>query len=695
MKKWFLEDLNLRRQVVITILVIVLISLGIRDFVQDIQSSERLIDNLSFSWSIPLFGLILLGLLGFTWAILNLWAPAKVARVNLVAIRIRKNLGWLRWLIFAILAIFLSVILLYSPVGHKLVGTNFRLVFFLVEVIVMTFFATSDNEKLFRWNPLIISIISVGSGFVLAKEFLSVIDYPLSLTWSEGNRIWDYSMLYGRRLYDYPMDKRVEAFIDPVRQSLWGLPFLFSEVSITQVRFWSALVLTIPNILLGWMALRPLEGYKKQWFWIGIWVFLFLYQGPIYSPLVLSAILIASVPRKPIWIAIPLIYLAGYYAQLSRITWMVAPAAWAAMVALLDISKSDDKKLSLRDWLKTVLFGVTGFLGGFGIERGWRKLSRYFERISEVQSNQGVSELPGISQISPEVSDALNQTNSILTDQPFLWERLWPNPTYGVGIVFGLLLATVPLILLLIYLIKYKTWKVNLWQQLGASVILIAFLGIGIVVSVKIGGGGNLHNLDMFLVSLVFAAALAWKNGGKEFLARIEEQTIGVKALIFSLVLIPAFTPMVGATPQELPLDKHVQYSLGLIELETEHAISEGGEVLFIDQRQLLTFGNIRVPLVPEYEKKLLMDRALANDSVYFAEFYEDLANHRFSLIISDVQRIRYTDGEEDWAAENDAWVRWVTEPIFCYYTDKYSQDDTNIYVFVPREDVDECSFLD
>jgi len=409
----------------------------------------------------------------------------------------------------------------------------------------------------------------------------------------------------------------------------------------------------------------------------------------------LSAILIASVPRKPIWIAIPLIYLAGYYAQLSRITWMVAPAAWAAMVALLDIPKSDDKKLSLREWLKTLLFGMTGFLGGFGIERGWRKLSRYFERISEVQSNNGVSELSGISEISPEVSDALNQTNNILTDQPLLWERLWPNPTYGIGIVFGLLLATVPIILLLIYLIKNRTWKLNLWQQLGAGLILIVFLGIGIVVSVKIGGGGNLHNLDMFLVSLAFAAALAWKNGGKEFLARLEEKPMGVKTLVFALVLIPAFTPMVGATPQELPLDKHVQYSLGLIELETEHAISEGGEVLFIDQRQLLTFGNIQAPLVPEYEKKLLMDRALANDSAYFAEFYEDLANHRFSLIITDVQRIRYTDGEEDWAAENDAWVRWVTEPIFCYYDDKYSQDDTNIYVFVPREDVEECSFLD
>ena len=36
------------------------------------------------------------------------------------------------------------------------------------------------------------------------------------------------------------------------------------------------------------------------------------------------------------------------------------------------------------------------------------------------------------------------------------------------------------------------------------------------------------------------------------------------------------------------------------------------GEILFMDQRQLLTFGYVRnVPLVPEYEKKVLMNAAM------------------------------------------------------------------------------------
>jgi hypothetical protein len=40
---------------------------------------------------------------------------------------------------------------------------------------------------------------------------------------------------------------------------------------------------------------------------------------------------------------------------------------------------------------------------------------------------------------------------------------------------------------------------------------LIAFLVVGLIVSTKIGGGGDLHNMDMFLIASMFSVALAWK----------------------------------------------------------------------------------------------------------------------------------------------------------------------------------------
>jgi len=60
--------------------------------------------------------------------------------------------------------------------------------------------------------------------------------------------------------------------------------------------------------------------------------------GPIYTPLVISAILVAIAWRAKWWIGLPLIVLAGYYAQITRFTWMFAPALWSAMLFLADQS---------------------------------------------------------------------------------------------------------------------------------------------------------------------------------------------------------------------------------------------------------------------------------------------------------------------------------------------------------------------
>ena len=56
--------------------------------------------------------------------------------------------------------------------------------------------------------------------------------YPFSIGWSEGNRMWDYSVLFGKDLYDFPQDQTIPAYIDIGRQSLWGLIYLLPKVNI-------------------------------------------------------------------------------------------------------------------------------------------------------------------------------------------------------------------------------------------------------------------------------------------------------------------------------------------------------------------------------------------------------------------------------------------------------------------------------
>jgi len=111
------------------------------------------------------------------------------------------------------------------------------------------------------------------------------------------------------------------------------------------------------------------------------------------------------------------------------------------------------------------------------------------------------------------------------------------------------------------------------------------------------------------------------------------------------------------------------------------------GEVLFIDQRQLLTFGYIKnVNLVPDYEKKYMMDQAMAGNAPYFVQFYRDLASHRFSLIISDPLFLVEQGGDYSFGEENDAYVKWVSRPLLCYYEIKDTLTEVRVQYLVPRQ---------
>ena len=104
------------------------------------------------------------------------------------------------------------------------------------------------------------------------------------------------------------------------------------------MRFWSSFLFTIPYAIFGLVVFRRASKFTGIWLLSGLWVMIFLYQGPIYTPLVISAILVAIAWRTKWWIGLPLIILAGYYAQITRFTWMFAPALWSAMLFLADQS---------------------------------------------------------------------------------------------------------------------------------------------------------------------------------------------------------------------------------------------------------------------------------------------------------------------------------------------------------------------
>ena len=138
--------------------------------------------------------------------------------------------------------------------------------------------------------------------------------------------------------------------------------------------------------------------------------------------------------------------------------------------------------------------------------------------------------------------------------------------------------------------------------------------------------------------------------------------------LLSMMVLYPVSQIILSMSSRIYPSRETVEAGLASIRAYTS-AAQPCGEILFIDQRQLLTFGYVPgIALVPEYEKKLMMDKAMAEDAAYFEPFYQDLADRRFALIIVEPLRTEYQGNDYEFGNENDAWVKWVSRPILRNY---------------------------
>jgi hypothetical protein len=279
------------------------------------------------------------------------------------------------------------------------------------------------------------------------------------------------------------------------------------------------------------------------------------------------------------------------------------------------------------------------------------------------------------------------------TSQPLLWYRLLPNATYGYGILLGTVIITGPILLLLAWLIASRTWDLDLLQKIAVvSACLILFI-FGAVVSTKIGGGSNLHNLDMFSGTLILVTAVAVERLVADGKFRLNILPVGLQGiLIFYAVL--SLAPMFGPVQYDrLPSQEEVDKALHDIRWSANHYI-EQGEVLFMDQRQLVTFGYMgNIPFVPEYEKKYMMDQAMASDANYFTQYYKDLARKRFSLIITEPLKLDLVNWGEDesFGEENDAWVKWISEPTLCFYRPIATYTKMHVQLLVPQEDVSDC----
>jgi hypothetical protein len=652
----------------------------------------------SLKWSIGFFVFVLFCILSWVAAGFIIWKRDALTKWTAHIITFRERLGLFRWLVALALLVFPIWFLQYTPWGIVFGGLYVRLFLWIYVAFGIAIFL-QGGERLLKWPGLLAALLLTSSAFSIAAALINVSDYPFSIGWSEGNRMWDYSMMFGRHLYDYPIDQKVYVLLDIGRQFIGGVPFLIPGISIQAERFWVGLTTVIPYLMLGFAAFRSDFKDKKRWILLAFWTFIFLKQGPIHPPLVICAFVVALLWRGPLWLGIPLIFVTGYFAEESRFTWLFAPAIW---IVMLEFSGTLLEKGRLRKstWWRAGTLGLFGAIGGYfgpSLVVWLRALLLHGETAPLAGGSVSVSSV-----------------TSSVSAQPLLWYRLFPNATNGTGILLALLIAVAPTLALLIYLSATRKWALNIWQKLAIVLPLLAFLIVGLVVSTKIGGGGDLHNLDMFLIGIVFAAVIAWENGGRQWLGKFDTHPVWANGILILLLVIPGIQPLSalrsfqfadelpwlvtltdvskGKFLELLPAQDEVDDILQTIRREVDARKSQG-EILFLDQRQLLTFGYVKdVPFVPEYEKKVLMNEAMSGRANYFAQFYADLATHRFSLIISEPLRAPVKDSNYEFGEENNAWVKWVVEPVLCYYEEIETFKSAQIQLLVPKQSEVDCS---
>jgi len=240
-------------------------------------------------------------------------------------------------------------------------------------------------------------------------------------------------------------------------------------------------------------------------------------------------------------------------------------------------------------------------------------------------------------------------------------------------------------------MIRKNHWKLNQLQRFGAFLPALAFLIVGLVASVKIGGGGDLHNLDMFLITMIFIASFYWPKLMEYVFDHENQKNHRIIRFVSILVfLMPVFWAFRSGNPLTgLFSEDRTEYILDSIQGYVDDVQAEGGEVLFMDQRQLITFGLIEdVILYDEYDKKLLIDSAFREDEEYFEKFYEDIESQKFELIVSEKLNLEEKN-DNIFSNENNAWVNWVAIPLSEYYCPIMTVDNMNLQLMVPGTDCD------
>lgn len=521
-----------------------------------------------------------------------------------------------------------------------------------------------------EWVSLGKSALIYGVVYRAAVFLPDISNYPFTLYWSEGSRYYYASLFFAEKVYGTYAHPTV---LHPTRYWMQSIPFLIAGLPIWVHRAWQVALWVTMNGLAAWGVVRRVAKNDLSRYDVGLWAFLFLFQGPIWYHLVVMVGLVAwGTDTRRFWKTLIVVAVASAWGGVSRVNWIPFPAVMAGMIYLLEREKGN---MPLWRYLAPpVGWGLVGAVAGLLAQTAYVQWS----------------------------GNDPDQFGSAFSSD-LLWYRLFPSATYPTGVVPGILAASLP-VMWLGWVRLREQWgaarpgqAIHPIRWLGVAGALGMFFAGGLIVSAKIGGGSNLHNMDGYLALLLVASVYAIFGQVKlePDSAKLPKSASGAGVRTSEVwaagltILVPIlFALAVGRSYDYDFISKpgKVRDALEAIQEMVAEATANGGEVLFISERQLLTFGLVDAALVDHYEKIFLMEMAMANHPGYLGQFEEDLRNHRFALIITVPVQAKVQDMEDVFGEENNAWVQHVNIPLACYYQRKDRLKEVRVEVLEPRE---------
>lgn len=513
------------------------------------------------------------------------------------------------------------------------------------------------------WPAALGLILLLQASLHIVLAYLAgITDYPFALGWSETSRFYYPSLFLSERIYG---ERLPWPILHPTLHLVLVPPY-WLDAPLWAHRAWQ---IFIRFVLVGMIApalLTRLKPGSALWgFAAGAWIFLALFDLPLYLHLAPPVFLVlggfSRHNARQTWL---FVLLASVWAGLSRLNWYPVPGMIAAALYLLETPfgmPNQERKPGLLAYLRYLALPASWFLVG---------------TLIAFLSMQVYIAWSGIGQSS----DFYTSLTSAL-----LWYRLWPNATYPLGVFPAIVLYSLPM-----WLVLWQVLRRGVLHPLRVSLLLaglaVLFAG-GMVVSMKIGGGGDIHNMDAYAVALIIVAAYLF------FGRYAPEPGVHHPPLHFPWVVLALLVLVPVWFGQRMPIglvtyDKAAsQTVLAELQRQVQAVSARGGEILFITQRHLVSMNMLpSVRMIPEYEREELMEMAMANNEAYLDRFKAEIRAQRFDLIVVDPLTTNLLGSDYAMGEENNAWVRFAARPILCNYRPAQIFSADRIVLYVPQE---------